>query len=95
MNFFKEVSFHSMMISLQFIAYQELGRIRQLREELLVNQTFHLYLQGNLTLQPGTPMLWDVSEIETVRSISHDFYFQDSSIVILTYALCGKLHCFF
>ncbi|CAF2723753.1 unnamed protein product [Rotaria sp. Silwood2] len=56
----------------EFIAYQELGKIRQLRNELILNNTFPLYLNGTLTLPNDVPMLWD-----------------DSSLVILTYALCG------
>ncbi|CAF4391405.1 unnamed protein product, partial [Adineta steineri] len=58
----------------EFIAYQELGVIRKLRDELIKNDTFPLYLSGNLTLPEGTQMLWN-----------------DSSLIILTYALCGKL----
>ncbi|CAF0969559.1 unnamed protein product [Rotaria sp. Silwood1] len=56
----------------EFIAYQELGKIRQLRNELILNNTFALYLNGTLTLPNDVPMLWD-----------------DSSPIILTYALCG------
>ncbi|CAF1426114.1 unnamed protein product [Adineta steineri] len=56
----------------EFIAYQELGKIRQLRNELILNHTFPLYLNGTLILPEDIPMLWN-----------------DSSIVILTYALCG------
>ncbi|CAF1009470.1 unnamed protein product [Adineta steineri] len=56
----------------EFIAYQELGIIRKLRDELIKNETFPLYLSGNLTLPEGTQMLWN-----------------DSSLIILTYALCG------
>ncbi|CAF1253529.1 unnamed protein product [Adineta steineri] len=56
----------------EFIAYQELGKIRQLRNELILNHTFPLYLNGTLILPDDIPMLWN-----------------DSSIVILTYALCG------
>ncbi|CAF4569377.1 unnamed protein product, partial [Rotaria sp. Silwood2] len=43
----------------EFIAYQELGKIRQLRNELILNNTFPLYLNGTLTLPNDTPMLWD------------------------------------
>ncbi|CAF2016171.1 unnamed protein product [Rotaria magnacalcarata] len=56
----------------EFIAYEELGKIRRLRDELIMNQTFSEYLSGNIPLQAGTQMLWD-----------------ESSIIILTYALCG------
>ncbi|CAF1417320.1 unnamed protein product [Adineta ricciae] len=56
----------------EFIAYQELGKIRNLRNELIANNTFPLYLNGTLPLPPNTQMLWN-----------------DSSVVILTYALCG------
>ncbi|CAF0789122.1 unnamed protein product [Adineta ricciae] len=56
----------------EFIAYQELGRIRQLRTELILNNTFPLYLNGTLQLPNDVQMLWE-----------------DSSVVILTYALCG------
>ncbi|UJR10076.1 hypothetical protein I4U23_014298 [Adineta vaga] len=56
----------------EFIAYQELGKIRNLRNELILNNTFPLYLNGTLQLPDNMEMLWD-----------------DSSVVILTYALCG------
>ncbi|CAM2705447.1 unnamed protein product [Rotaria socialis] len=56
----------------EFIAYEELGKIRKLRDELIANETFSEYLSGNFPLPVGTRMLWD-----------------ESSIIILTYALCG------
>ncbi|CAF3470016.1 unnamed protein product [Rotaria sp. Silwood1] len=56
----------------EFIAYQELGKIRNLRNELIKNNTFPLYLNGTLTLPNDVSMLWD-----------------ESSLVIMTYALCG------
>ncbi|CAF5215897.1 unnamed protein product, partial [Rotaria magnacalcarata] len=42
-----------------FIAYQELGKIRKLRNELILNNTFPLYLNGTLKLPSDTPMLWE------------------------------------
>ncbi|UJR35986.1 hypothetical protein I4U23_028726 [Adineta vaga] len=56
----------------EFIAYQELGKIRALRNDLIANNTLALYLNGTLSLPANTQMLWN-----------------DSSVVILTYALCG------
>ncbi|CAM4803351.1 unnamed protein product [Rotaria magnacalcarata] len=43
----------------EFIAYQELGKIRKLRNELILNNTFPLYLNGTLKLPSDTPMLWE------------------------------------
>ncbi|CAF2903876.1 unnamed protein product [Rotaria sp. Silwood2] len=56
----------------EFIAYQELGKIRGLRDALMANNTFPLYLNGTLKLPSDVSMLWD-----------------ENSVVILTYALCG------
>ncbi|CAF1414845.1 unnamed protein product [Adineta ricciae] len=56
----------------EFIAYQELGKIRGLRDQWIADNTFPLYLNGTIPLPPNTQMLWN-----------------DSSVVILTYALCG------
>ncbi|CAF3658181.1 unnamed protein product [Rotaria sp. Silwood1] len=43
----------------EFIAYQQLSKILKLRNELISNNTFSLYLNGTLTLPNDTPMLWD------------------------------------
>ncbi|CAF0729652.1 unnamed protein product [Rotaria sordida] len=47
----------------EFIAYQELGKIRKLRNELIANDTFSLYLNGTLTLPNDIQMLWDESSV--------------------------------
>lgn len=58
----------------QFIAYQELGKIRKLRDELMANNTFPLYSNGTLSLPSGTDMLWEVSEIQKLKRISTFFF---------------------
>ena len=50
--------------SFKFIAYGQLGEIRKLRDALIANNTFPLYLNGDLTLPNDTPMLWDVSKYQ-------------------------------
>ena len=77
----------------EFVAYAELGKTINFRNEIISNNTIDLYRNGSLSL-PLHGMIWNVIFKKNSFFISRFLFIQgnlnqERSIVIATYALCG------